>query len=102
MYLARPSDLAVLYSSSRSTSLRASLRARSDRSAALCLLEVSTGVILTESVLDLAPEALEAWWRKLRAAHPTARIAVAFEQPAPNLLAFFAPVADFMRNRPEG
>jgi transposase len=64
---------------------------RSDRSAALCLLEVSTGAILAESVLDLAPEALDAWWRGLRAAYPTARIAVAFEQPAPNLLAFFAP-----------
>lgn len=64
---------------------------RSDRSAALCLLDVSTGAILAESVLDLAPEALDAWWHGLRAAYPAARIAVAFEQPAPNLLAFFAP-----------
>lgn len=64
---------------------------RSDRTAALALLDLSTGAWLTETVLDLAPEALDAWWRSLRAAHPNARIAVAFEQPAPNLLAFFAP-----------
>ena len=64
---------------------------RSDRTAALALLDLSTGALLTESVLDLAPEALDGWWRTLRAAHPQARIAVAFEQPAPNLLAFFAP-----------
>lgn len=64
---------------------------RSDRSAALCLLDLPSGKILAESVLDLAPEALDAWWRGLRAAYPQARIAVAFEQPAPNLLAFFSP-----------
>jgi len=64
---------------------------RSDRTAALALLDLPTGVLLTEATLDLAPEALDAWWRSLRAAHPKARIAVAFEQPAPNLLAFFAP-----------
>lgn len=64
---------------------------RSDRSAALCLLDLSAGTILAESVLDLAPEALDTWWRGLCAAYPGARIAVAFEQPAPNLLAFFAP-----------
>jgi transposase len=64
---------------------------RSDRTAALVLLDLRTGACLTESVLDLAPEALDAWWRALRAAYPRATIAVAFEQPAPNLLAFFAP-----------
>jgi transposase len=64
---------------------------RSDRTAACALFDLTTGAFLTESMLDLAPEALTAWWRALRAAHPTARIAVAFEQPAPNLLAFFAP-----------
>ena len=66
---------------------------RSDRTAALALYDLRTGSFLTESVLDLAPEALEAWWRTLCSAHPQARIAVAFEQPAPNLLAFFAPQA---------
>ena len=64
---------------------------RSDRSAALALFDLRTGVFLTKEKLDLAPEALDAWWRGLKAAHPASRIAVAFEQPAPNLLAFFAP-----------
>ena len=64
---------------------------RSDRTAALALFDFATGGFLAESTLDLAPEALDAWWRTLCAAHPQARIAVAFEQPAPNLLAFFAP-----------
>jgi transposase len=64
---------------------------RSDRTAAHALLDLRTGALLSESVIDLAPEALDAWWCALHAAHPGARIAVAFEQPAPNLLAFFAP-----------
>jgi transposase len=64
---------------------------RSDRTAALALFDCTASAFLTETTLDLAPEALDAWWRALRAAHPQARIAVAFEQPAPNLLAFFAP-----------
>lgn len=64
---------------------------RSDRTAALVLFDCTAGVFLTEATVDLAPEALDAWWRTLLAAHPQARIAVAFEQPAPNLLAFFAP-----------
>jgi transposase len=64
---------------------------RSDRTAALALFDVTSGAFLTECEIDLAPEALDAWWRSVRAAHPAARIAVAFEQPAPNLLAFFAP-----------
>jgi transposase len=61
---------------------------RSDRSAALALLDLHSGEC-REQTLDLAPEALDAWWRALREGHPQARIAVAFEQPAPNLLAFF-------------
>ena len=64
---------------------------RSDRTAALALFDFAKGSFLTEAELDLAPEALEKWWDALRATHPSARIAVAFEQPAPNLLAFFAP-----------
>lgn len=35
------------------------------------------------------PAALRAWWRSLRAAHP-GEMAVVFEQPAENLIAFFA------------
>lgn len=64
---------------------------RSDKTAALALMDLREGCFITEELIDLAPEAMEAWWRALRAAHPQARIAVAFEQPAPNLLAFFAP-----------
>ncbi len=60
---------------------------RSDRSAALALLDLRSGECRKQT-LDLAPEALDAWWRALRESHPQARIAVAFEQPAPNLLAF--------------
>lgn len=64
---------------------------RSDRTAALALFDFATGTFHSEATLDLAPEALDRWWRTLRSAHPSACIAVAFEQPAPNLLAFFAP-----------
>ena len=66
---------------------------RSDRTAALALFDLRAGSFLAETVLDLAPEALDQWWRSLCSAHPQARIAVAFEQPAPNLLAFFVPRA---------
>lgn len=62
---------------------------RSDRSAALALLDLRTGECREQS-LDLAPEALDEWWSGLCRERPEARIAVAFEQPAPNLLAFFA------------
>lgn len=69
---------------------------RSDKTAALALMDLRRGLFMTEELIDLAPEAMEAWRRGLRAAHPQARIAVAFEQPAPNLLAFFA------RRKPAG
>ena len=64
---------------------------RSDKTAALALMDLGRGCFITEKSIDLAPEAMDAWWRALKAAHPGSRIAVAFEQPAPNLLAFFAP-----------
>lgn len=64
---------------------------RSDKTAALALMDLRRGGFITEEMIDLAPEAMDAWWRSLKAEHPQARIAVAFEQPAPNLLAFFAP-----------
>lgn len=35
------------------------------------------------------PEALEDWWSRLRSTYPVGLIAVGFEQPARNLLAFF-------------
>lgn len=62
---------------------------RSDATAAVAVFTPLTGA-LAQSEISTAPEALEAWWTQLRAAHPHARLAVAFEQPAPNLLAFFA------------
>jgi transposase len=64
---------------------------RSDRTAALALLDLKAKAFLVEQEIELSPEAMDAWWRELRTSHPGARIAVAFEQPAPNLLAFFAP-----------
>jgi transposase len=62
---------------------------RSDATAAVAVFDLTAGS-LTQSEVSLAPEALETWWTELRAKYPAARIAVAFEQPAPNLLAFFA------------
>lgn len=62
---------------------------RSDKTAALALLDVQTGAV-EHSVISLQPEELEAWWTHLQAAHPQTRLIVAFEQPAPNLVAFFA------------
>ena len=64
---------------------------RSDKTAAVALMDLRQGCFISEETIDLAPEAMDAWWRALKAAHPGARIAVAFEQPAPNLLSFFAP-----------
>lgn len=64
---------------------------RSDRRAAFALRDLGSGAWLAEDSVDLAPDRLDAWWRALVQAHPRARIAVAFEQPAPNLLAFFCP-----------
>lgn len=63
---------------------------RSDKTVAIAVLDVATGRFLDERDLSSAPEAMDAWWHGLRADHPGARIAVAFEQPAPNLIAFFA------------
>jgi hypothetical protein len=62
---------------------------RSDTTAAVAVYQSATGS-LELSEISTAPEALEPWWTVLQAAHPKARIAVAFEQPAPNLLAFFS------------
>jgi len=62
---------------------------RSDASAAVAVFDLSAGGIAPAEI-SLAPETLDIWWTQLRAKHPDARIAVAFEQPAPNLLAFFA------------
>ncbi|MBK8479445.1 MAG: hypothetical protein IPL39_25120 [Opitutaceae bacterium] len=43
------------------------------------------------TLVSTAPEELaDRWWMQLKRDHPLARLIVAFEQPAPNLLAFFA------------
>ena len=62
---------------------------RSDKTAAVALLHVQTGTV-DQSVISLQPEDLDAWWTKLQAEHSNTRLFVVFEQPAPNLLAFFA------------
>jgi transposase len=62
---------------------------RSDASAAVALLCVKTGKV-HEQVVSTQPEELDSWWTKLKADHPGVRLLVAFEQPAPNLVAFFA------------
>lgn len=62
---------------------------RSDASLAVALLHVGTGQ-LEQTTVSTQPEALDTWWRQLQAAHPQTRLLVVFEQPAPNLLAFFA------------
>lgn len=63
---------------------------RSDKTAAVAILDMACPHHLHQTEVSLAPDALESWWHQLRLEHPGARIAVAFEQPAPNLLAFFA------------
>ena len=62
---------------------------RSDKTAAVALLNVQTGAV-DQYPISLQPEDLDAWWTQLQAEHPRTRLLVAFEQPAPNLLAFFA------------
>ena len=63
---------------------------RSDKSFQACLLNRG-GSSLTQAVSS-APEQMFAWWEELREANPGKRIAVAFEQPARNLVAFFGAV----------
>lgn len=62
---------------------------RSDATLAVALLWPATGR-LEQSSVSTAPDQLDVWWTALQAAHPQTRLLVAFEQPAPNLLAFFA------------
>lgn len=63
---------------------------RSDKTVAVALFDVAREMFLEECDVPSAPAQLDAWWQNLRETHPQARIAVAFEQPAPNLVAFFA------------
>ena len=62
---------------------------RSDATLAVALLCPTTGRI-EHTVVSTEPEELDVWWAALQAAYPQTRLLVAFEQPAPNLVAFFA------------
>ncbi|MCP5520190.1 MAG: IS110 family transposase [Verrucomicrobiales bacterium] len=61
---------------------------RSDAKADLCLIDVLSGKRRHQTIAT-APEALATWIAKLCQAHPNARIALALEQPAGNLIPFF-------------
>ena len=61
---------------------------RSDTSVAVVLMRPDASLV-AEQTVSTAPEALDQWWSQLQAEQPQARLIVAFEQPAPNLLAFF-------------
>jgi transposase len=63
---------------------------RSDTSVAVVLMRPDASLV-AEQTVSTAPEALDQWWSQLQDEHPQARLIVAFEQPAPNLLAFFVP-----------
>lgn len=60
---------------------------RSDRKADLHLIDLHTGAQERQTV-PTSPEALKSWAEALHAAHPDCRVAVCFEQPANNLIAF--------------
>jgi transposase len=60
---------------------------RSDRKADLHLLNRHTGAEQRQTV-PTTPEALKAWADALRPSHPDDRVAICFEQPANNLIAF--------------
>ena len=62
---------------------------RSDATLAICTFQPLTGKS-SEEEISSSPEALHVWWGQLRDCFPKARIAVAFEQPAANLIAFFS------------
>jgi transposase len=62
---------------------------RSDRKADLHWIDLPTGAEQRQTV-PTSPEALQAWAEALRRNHPDDRVAVCFEQPANNLIAFLA------------
>lgn len=62
---------------------------RSDATVAICIVQPATGKAVEESISS-SPESLHGWWSQLRDCFPDARVAVAFEQPAANLIAFFS------------
>ena len=64
---------------------------RSDTKADLCLIDLRTGQHTPQTV-QTAPEALHQWLTQLRAQYPHARVAIALEQPALNLIGFLEPV----------
>ena len=63
---------------------------RSDKKADLCLIDTHTGQYSAQTV-EITPEALFDWLTQLREHYPQARVAIALEQPALNLLGFLEP-----------
>ena len=64
---------------------------RSDTKADLCFIDTHSGRQWTQT-LDTSPESLHQWLAQLRRQYPHARVALALEQPALNLLGFLEPV----------
>jgi len=65
---------------------------RSDAKADLCLIDTRTGEQRTQTIAT-SPESLQHWLTRLYQQHPQARVAVALEQPALNLIGFLEPIA---------
>ena len=65
---------------------------RSDAKADLHLIDTGAARQSTATV-DTSPEALHAWFARLRQQYPQGRVAVCVEQPALNVIAFLEPYA---------
>lgn len=61
---------------------------RSDRKADLHMVLTASGAA-SSFTIKTSPEAVHDWLASLRQQHPHARVAICFEQPAPNLLFIF-------------
>lgn len=64
---------------------------RSDTKADLSLIDTRTGDQWSQTI-DTSPESLQQWLADLRQKHPNARVAIALEQPALNLIGFLEPI----------
>jgi len=60
---------------------------RSDKKADLCLIDTHSGRH-TQQTIDTSPESLQHWQAQLKRDYPKARVAIALEQPALNLIGF--------------
>lgn len=64
---------------------------RSDATLDVCLASLQAGFSPRFDKLANSPDELGAWLARLHSEHPKARFAVAFEMPAPDLVAFLCP-----------